>query len=161
MATNYASISQNKSKWINCYLVRDHEGVSFTLSMDEIAELCFKELKLSERDICSIDTHSMKVIKIELNQHVNVQNHLLTAQTMIRDGLYVQAMKEVKRERWIKINWVPHDMSHQAIVEVLESFGRVLQGPYQTNFDVRDDAPDLTKKLRSIKTNNRTVEISR
>ena len=157
--SSYANISSNKSKWIACHLVREDESVSFTLSQDEIAYLVFALLKLNESDIVSIDSHSMKVIKIELMQHVNIEKHALTAQTEIREGLFIQAMKEVKRTRWVKINWVPADMEKIDIVKCLENFGQVIQGPFQTNFDVRDNAPALTQRLKAIKTNNRTVEM--
>ena len=144
---------------MHCHLFRTIETTPYTLNHDELALLVFKALKLSESDIRSIDTHSMKIVKIEVYAHVNIDNHALTAQYQVRPGLMVQPMKEVKKERWVKLYWVPHDMPESSIKATLSLFGEVMSGPFQTNFEINDKADELTKKLKSIKTNNRVVEM--
>ena len=160
MAGLYANIAnRNTSKWISCNLLRTDESTPYTLSNDDIANLVFKILKLDEKDILSIDTHSMRTVKIEISLKVDFDRHALTSAVELKPGILVQPMKEIKKERWVKLQWIPSEMQDSDIKAVMNLFGEVMDGPYQTNFEIPDNADPLTKKLRNIKTNSRIIEM--
>ena len=57
------------------------------------------------------------------------------------------------------MQWVPSELEDEKIMETMSLFGQVMKGPFQTGFEVRDDAPELTQRLKNIKTNNRMLEM--
>ena len=112
-------------KWLEFHLIRDSEKIPYTLSEDELAETLYKRFGFGEFDVLRVDQASMKTIKIQVHHAVDIEKHKPSSQLTIRPGLYVQAMKEVKLEKLVKLSWVPAEATTEQICEVLELFGKV------------------------------------
>ena len=141
-------------KWLEFNLVRDSENIPYTLSDDELAEVLYKRFGFGEFDVLRVDQASMKTIKIQVNHAVDLEKHKPSSQLTIRPGLYVQAMKEVKIDKLIKLSWVPAEASTEQICEVLEMFGKVTKKPVNVKFSIKDNAPEITKRLRNVISEN-------
>ena len=140
--------SQNSSpKWLDFFLVQDGDTIPYTLTEDELARILYKPdcFNFGEFDVIKIDQTAMRTVKLKVRQGVDIEKHKLTHQYEIREGLYVQQMKEVKVERVIKLSWVPSDVEDHQIIEVLQLFGKVTKPPVDAKFQIRDNAPALTK----------------
>ena len=84
--TSYAGIANsNRMKWVQCFLYRENETIPYTLTQYELADLLFNRLKFKEGDIESVDTQSMRQIKIEVKSSLDIEKHALTSQTEIRE----------------------------------------------------------------------------
>ena len=158
---SYAGLAalNTEPKWFECFLTRDDDTVSYTLSDDDIAIVIFKLLKFSEKDVMKIDVSAMKAIKIKVRPEVNLENHKTATAMVIKPGLYLQAMKEVKMEKSVRLSWLPSDVSDEKIIEVMQMFGKVLKPPTDAKFIIKDSAPELTKRLRNILSNDRILEM--
>ena len=131
MATAYAGVaSQNiQPKWFEFYLQRDDEKIPYTLSEDELANVLFRLFKFGENDVIKVDQSAMRTIKIKVRPEVNIENHKNNRALEIREGLFIQPMKEVKQEKVIKLSWVSSDVKDEEIVAVMSLFGRVTRPP--------------------------------
>ena len=146
--------------WLEFHLVRDSENIPYTLSELELAEVIYKRFKFGDHDVLRIDQASMKTVKIQVHHSVDIEKHKNTSQIAVRKGLYVQAMKEVKLDKLVKLSWVPSEASSEQICDVLELFGKVTKKPVSTKFVIKDDADECTKKLRNvISENDKQVEM--
>ena len=141
-------------KWLEFNLVRDSENIPYTLSDDKLAEVLYKRFGFGEFDVLRVDQSTMKTIKIQVNHAVDLEKHKPSSQLTIRPGLYVQAMKEVKIDKLIKLSWVPAEASTEQICEVLEMFGKIIKKPVNVKFSIKDNAPDITKRLRNVISEN-------
>ena len=155
---SYASQAAHNTepKWLEVFLARDDDTVSYTLSEDEVAEIIYKHLKFGASDVIKVDLSPMKSLKLKIKPHVNIDDHKTTAAMVVRPGLYLQAMKEVKKEKFVKLSWLPSDVSDQKIIEVMEMYGKIVTPPADSKFIIKDSAPELTKRLRNVYSNDKS-----
>ena len=110
---NYAAAAAlNSSKWIECYLQRDNpddDSVTYSLTRKELGNLIFNKLGLPKAPgvIKTIDENSLKVIRIEVSDDLDVDKYKNNCAIQVKEGLKVLPMKEIKREKWVKIQKVP------------------------------------------------------
>ena len=90
-----------------------------------------------------VDQSAMKSIKIKVKPNIDIDRHKISHQYEVREGLYVQPMKEVKQERIIKLSWVPADVTDKQIIDVHQLFGKVTKPPVDSRFVIKDSAPSL------------------
>ena len=159
--SSYATLAQRNTepKWLEAFLARDDETVPYTLSEDEVAEVLYKLLKFGANDVIKVDLSAMKSIKIKVRAEVNIDNHKTNANMVIRQGLYLQAMKEVKKEKFIKLSWLPSDVPDEKILEVMQLYGKIVSPPVDSKFVIKDSAPELTKRLRNVYSNDKVLEM--
>ena len=98
-------------------------------------------------------------IKLKVQHSVDIEKHKTTKAFAVREGLYVQPMKEVKLEKMIRLSWIPSETKNEEVCEILRLFGEITKPPTDMKFVIRDDAPELTKMLRNIYSNDRQVEM--
>ena len=146
-------------KWFEFFLVRDSETVPYTLSEEELATVLYKDFRFGEFDVIKVDLSSMKSVKIKVKPQVDLEKHKNSAAFMVRPGLYVQAMKEVKQEKMVRLSWLSDDVTDAQIIEVLELFGKVTKQPTDAKFVIKDNATNLTKRLRNVYSNDKNVEM--
>ena len=159
MSYSALAARNTEPKWLECFLARDDDTVPYTLSEDELANVLYRLLKFGEFDVIKVDLSAMKSIKVKVRPEVNIDNHRTSANMVIREGLYLQAMKEVKQEKVVKLSWLPSDVTDQQIVEVMEMFGKVTKQPVDSKFIIKDSANEITKRLRNVFNNDKIVEV--
>ena len=163
---NYAAAAAlNSSKWIECYLQRDNpddDSVTYSLTRKELGNLIFNKLGLPKAPgvIKTIDENSLKVIRIEVSDDLDVDKYKNNCAIQVKEGLKVLPMKEIKREKWVKIQKVPSTTRNEDLAEVLSLFGEIVQGPEVMKMEVPENEVDeLTLLLRNIQGTDRQVNM--
>ena len=111
--------------------------------------------RFGEFNVIKVDLSAKKSIKVKVRPEVNLENHKTSANMVIRAGLYLQAMKEVKQENIVRLSWLPSDVSDQQIIETMEMFWRVTKPPTDSKFIMNE----LTKRFRNVFNNDKNVEV--
>ena len=71
-------------KWLECFLTRDDDTVSYTLSEDDIAYVLYKLLRFGEFDMIKVDLSAMKSLKAKIKPQVNIENQKTTSAMVIK-----------------------------------------------------------------------------
>ena len=157
----YASMAANGSppKWFEFFLVRDSDTIPYTLSDDELAIILYQRFKFGEYDVMKVDQSAMISVKLKVKPEVDLEKHKTTHAWMVRKGLYVQPMKEVKQEKTIRLSWISSDVTEKQIVDVMQLYGKITKKPVDAKFLIKDNAPEMTKRLRNVFSNDKTMEM--
>ena len=161
MSYSLRAAQGTQPKWFEFFLARDSETIPFTLNEEELATILYSDTRFGfgEHDVIKVDMSAMKSVKIKVRAEVNLEDHKTTRALQVRAGLYVQPMKEVKQEKIVKLSWLPSDVPDEAIIEVLEMFGKVTRPPMDAKFVIKDNASQFAKRLRNVFSNDKTVEM--
>ena len=146
-------------KWFEFFLVRDAETVPYTLSEEELAKVLYVRFRFGEYDILKIDQSAMKSVKVKVKPDIDLEKHKTTSAWMVRPGLYVQPMKEVKTEKIVRLSWISPETPVEQIVEVMQLFGKVTKMPTDAKFIIKDNADAITKRLRNVYSNDKVLEM--
>ena len=115
---------------ISCQLEQIGNRANFVLSPKELHTLLFKKLKLTQDQVLGYDSSNYKELRITVTADVDIEAIATTVAIVIRPGeLRMAAMKELNKERTVKLQWVPLDMVKEDIVGAMTKYGRLLWEP--------------------------------
>ena len=154
----YAGRTAVEDKWMVMHLEsKDKAITNFNLTLSEIARILFNVMKFPENGVVlQIDQYTYKQLKIKIKGDYDYRRHLTAEAILIprtNGTIKILPMKEVRKEKVVKLSRVPTEWSKLEVMNGLTMFGTIEVEPEFINIEVRKedlDEESLCKNLANI-----------